>query len=187
LISCNRSENLFTLLRLAEPGVDLVPFLEVKGDARMKQILVLSALLLSPVTIPHARADSAISQNEKLASNHDQKTSANRFVHRTSSGRNVSLSCSPAPCVLPNVLITAEQAYNTILIANPAKPSHLLAGLDSSYGGIWSQAKRKLSNSCPKDIDELMEDIIQSINGVRRSQKKLRGCTEQSELPSFLR
>jgi len=31
-----------------------------------------------------------------------------------------------------------------------------------------------------------MEDIIRSINGVRRSQKKLRGCIEQSELPSFL-
>jgi len=53
--------------------------------------------------------------------------------------------------------------------------------------GVWSQAKRKLSNSCPKDVDELMEDIIRSINGVRRSQKKLRGCIEQSELPSFLR
>lgn len=53
--------------------------------------------------------------------------------------------------------------------------------------GVWCQAKRKLSNSCPKDIDELMEDIIQSINGVKRSQKKLRGCIEGSELPSFLR
>ena len=53
--------------------------------------------------------------------------------------------------------------------------------------GVWYQAKRKLSNSCPKDSDELMEDIIRSMNGVRRSQKKLRGCIEQSELPSFLR
>jgi transposase len=52
--------------------------------------------------------------------------------------------------------------------------------------GVWSQAKRKLSNTCPKDVDELMEDIIRSINGVRRSQKNLRGCIEQSELPSFL-
>jgi transposase len=52
--------------------------------------------------------------------------------------------------------------------------------------GVWDQAKRKLSNSCPKDVDELMEDIIRSMNGVRRSQKKLRGCIEQSELPSFL-
>ena len=52
--------------------------------------------------------------------------------------------------------------------------------------GVWSQAKRKLSNSCPKDVDELMEDIIRSINGVRRSQKKLRGCIEQSELLSLI-
>ena len=53
--------------------------------------------------------------------------------------------------------------------------------------GVWSLAKRKLANSCPKDIDELMEDIIRSINGIARSHKKLRGCIEQSELPSFLR
>ena len=42
-------------------------------------------------------------------------------------------------------------------------------------------------NSCPKDIDELMDDIIGSINGIRRSPRKLRACIEQSELPSFLR
>jgi transposase len=53
--------------------------------------------------------------------------------------------------------------------------------------GVWRQAKRKLANSCPKDIDELMEDIIRSINGVKRSQKNLQGCFEKSELPSFLR
>lgn len=53
--------------------------------------------------------------------------------------------------------------------------------------GVWSLAKQKLANSCPKDVDELMEDIIRSINGIGRSQTKLRGCIEQSELPSFLR
>ena len=52
---------------------------------------------------------------------------------------------------------------------------------------VWSRAKRKLANSCPKDIDELMDDIIGSINGIRRSPRKLRACIEQSELPSFLR
>src|SRR5258706_6946644 len=35
--------------------------------------------------------------------------------------------------------------------------------------GVWSLAKRELSNSCPKDVDELMEDIIRSINGIRSS------------------
>ena len=53
--------------------------------------------------------------------------------------------------------------------------------------GVWSQAKRELANSCPQDIDELMEDIIRTINGIGRSKKKLRACIEQSEMPSFLR
>lgn len=53
--------------------------------------------------------------------------------------------------------------------------------------GIWCQAKRELANSCPKDIEELTADIIQSMNGIGESQSKLRGCIEQSELPSFLR
>src|SRR5207302_8755505 len=39
--------------------------------------------------------------------------------------------------------------------------------------------------AAPKDIDELMDDIIGSINGIRRSPRKLRACIEQSELPSF--
>ena len=53
--------------------------------------------------------------------------------------------------------------------------------------GVWSLAKRKLANSCPKNVDELMEDIIRSINGIRNSPAKLRGCILQSELPPFLR
>jgi transposase len=53
--------------------------------------------------------------------------------------------------------------------------------------GVWSLAKRELANSCPHDVDELMEDIIRSINGIRTSPVKLRGCIVQSELPIFLR
>ena len=53
--------------------------------------------------------------------------------------------------------------------------------------GVWSQSKQKLANSCPKDIEELMRDVIRSINGIRSSPKKLRGCILQSELPVFLR
>jgi transposase len=52
--------------------------------------------------------------------------------------------------------------------------------------GVWCQAKRELANSCPKDIEELTADIIESMNGIGASQNKLRGCLEQSELPSFL-
>ncbi len=53
--------------------------------------------------------------------------------------------------------------------------------------GIWSLAKRELANSCPHDLDELIEDVIRSINAIRSSPEKLRGCIVQSELPSFLR
>jgi transposase len=52
--------------------------------------------------------------------------------------------------------------------------------------GVWSLAKRALANSCPNDLDELVDDVIRSINGIRISTQKLRGCIVQSELPSFL-
>ena len=54
-------------------------------------------------------------------------------------------------------------------------------------GGVWSLAKRELATSCPHDVDELMEDVLRSINAIRTSPEKLRGCIVQSELPSFLR
>ena len=53
--------------------------------------------------------------------------------------------------------------------------------------GVWSLAKRELANSCPDNVEELMADIIRSIDGIRTSPPKLRGCITQSELPSFLR
>jgi len=101
----------------------------------MKQILALSVLLLSPLAVLHVKAASAISQNTKVASN-QAKASANRNIAQpTWSERDDPLTCSPAPCVLPNVLITANQSFNTILAANPAKRAQLLAGLDEGYGG----------------------------------------------------
>jgi hypothetical protein len=53
--------------------------------------------------------------------------------------------------------------------------------------GVWSLAKRELANSCPNDVEELMEDIVGSNDGIRNSQGKLRGCIAQSELPLSLR
>jgi transposase len=53
--------------------------------------------------------------------------------------------------------------------------------------GVWSLAKRELANSFPNDVDELMEDILGSIDGIRNSQQKLRGCIAQSELTFSLR
>ncbi|HET9285031.1 MAG TPA: IS630 family transposase [Candidatus Angelobacter sp.] len=52
--------------------------------------------------------------------------------------------------------------------------------------GVWSLAKRELANSCPRDLEELMEDVVRSINGIRTSANKLRGCILQSDLPCWL-
>jgi hypothetical protein len=52
--------------------------------------------------------------------------------------------------------------------------------------GVWSLAKRHLANSCPNNVDELMKDILRSIERIKVSPAKLRGCILQSELPSFL-
>ncbi|MGB8479561.1 MAG: transposase [Acidobacteriaceae bacterium] len=48
--------------------------------------------------------------------------------------------------------------------------------------GVWS-----LANGCPNDVDELMENILGSIEGIRSSPRKLRGCIAQSELSLSLR
>jgi hypothetical protein len=43
------------------------------------------------------------------------------------------------------------------------------------------------ANSCPNDVDESMEGILDSIEAIRNSPEKLRGCIAQSELPFSLR
>ena len=53
--------------------------------------------------------------------------------------------------------------------------------------GVWSQSKSDLANGRPDDIEELVHDLIQSIDRIRRSSTKLRGCVLQSDLPPFLR
>lgn len=53
--------------------------------------------------------------------------------------------------------------------------------------GVWAQAKRDLANGCPHDVEELMDDLIRSIDRIRKSPAKLRGCILQSEIPPFLR
>ena len=52
--------------------------------------------------------------------------------------------------------------------------------------GVWSLAKRELANGGPLDVEELMDDVICTINQVRASPEKLRGCILQSDLPIFL-
>jgi putative transposase len=52
-------------------------------------------------------------------------------------------------------------------------------------GGVWSLANRELANGRPDGRPELMDDLIRSIDRIRRSPAKLRGCILQSELPHF--
>jgi putative transposase len=52
--------------------------------------------------------------------------------------------------------------------------------------GVWSLAKRDLANGCPLDRDQLLNHVIRSINRVRNSPAKLRGCILESDLPNFL-
>jgi hypothetical protein len=52
--------------------------------------------------------------------------------------------------------------------------------------GVWSLAKRDLANGCPLDVDQLMDGVMSSINAIRNSPQKLRGCILQSDLPHFL-
>jgi BNR repeat-like domain len=102
----------------------------------MKQILAFSLLLLLPFTILHVKGAGASSQNPPVTLDHSQEALVKKNIsHRDWPGHRGELSCSPAPCVLPNVLITASPSYNTILAANPAKHDQLLAGLDEDYGG----------------------------------------------------
>jgi len=52
---------------------------------------------------------------------------------------------------------------------------------------VWSLAKRKLPISKPDNVYQLVEQVIESLEDIRCSPAKLRGCFDQSELPLFLR
>lgn len=50
----------------------------------------------------------------------------------------------------------------------------------------WHLTKSPLANGRPDDIWQLGAAVLGSLKGVRASQRKLRGCFKQSELPPFL-
>jgi hypothetical protein len=52
--------------------------------------------------------------------------------------------------------------------------------------GVWSLANGDLANSCPKDVEELMEDVLGAVEEIRNCPEKLRGCIAQSELAFLL-
>ncbi len=53
--------------------------------------------------------------------------------------------------------------------------------------GVWSLAKRELANTCPNTLEELVDEVIGSMERIRHSEARLRGCILQSQLPPFLR
>ncbi len=52
--------------------------------------------------------------------------------------------------------------------------------------GVWTLAKGALANGRPDHIGELRTHLRSSLTKIRRSQRKLRGCITQSDLPFFL-
>jgi len=50
--------------------------------------------------------------------------------------------------------------------------------------GVWRQAKRKLANSCPKDIDERKKNVIRSIDQSTESTDRGKSCEVASRNPS---
>ena len=49
--------------------------------------------------------------------------------------------------------------------------------------GVWGLMKGHLANSCPDDLQELAADLQREFRSLSRSQRKLKGCIQQSELP----
>lgn len=49
----------------------------------------------------------------------------------------------------------------------------------------WHAVKHPLANGQPRDIPELGRALLGSLRKARRSQRVLRGCVSQSELPPF--
>jgi len=53
--------------------------------------------------------------------------------------------------------------------------------------GVWTLAKGALANGRPDSRTTLRADLLASLRRTRRSQRLLRGCFTQSDLPPFLR
>jgi len=52
--------------------------------------------------------------------------------------------------------------------------------------GVWGLLKGRLANGRPDDIDELADDLQKEFRAIAGSQRKLRGCIRQSELPFLM-
>ena len=52
--------------------------------------------------------------------------------------------------------------------------------------GVWSLAKAELANGRPDDVEILAAHLVGSLTRLRRSQRDLRGCIAQADLPFVL-
>ena len=52
--------------------------------------------------------------------------------------------------------------------------------------GVWSLAKAELANGRPDDVEILTAHLVASLTRLRRSQRDLRGCITQADLPLML-
>lgn len=52
--------------------------------------------------------------------------------------------------------------------------------------GVWSQAKYTLANGRPDTPEELRLHLLDTLEDLKSSQRRLRACIHQSELPLFL-
>ena len=52
--------------------------------------------------------------------------------------------------------------------------------------GVWRTCKAQLANGQPEHLDRLWGDLFLTLEDLRASPSKLRGCIRQSDLPPFL-
>ena len=52
--------------------------------------------------------------------------------------------------------------------------------------GVWLQTKDTLANGRPDTLDELCQHLLDALQNIEHSQRKLRACIHQSDLPPFL-
>jgi transposase len=52
---------------------------------------------------------------------------------------------------------------------------------------VWASLKGQLANGRPDDLRALLQQLRRAFRSLKGSQRRLRGCIHQSELPPFLR
>jgi hypothetical protein len=105
----------------------------LSSPARIRNLMLSAVTLMAAFAILSRQtvlAESGAGQSLRAADNGEAQKQ----------GDLPTLNCSPAPCVLPNRIVTTDSVDSTIIVANPNKPRHLLAGaMDLSCGYVGAQ------------------------------------------------